>query len=218
MRLRLVALGAAFLVVGASMVVVVLLPGESPTVQRKATVLADQLGPGSSRVFVFPATTASSASLSLSWQATFGLDVYWYVLTPCSQSTGWCLPPAPLFNWSGTTSGLWSSTGSVSAFYELWVGGNTSNLSVNFQANFLEVYHPLLLPLLPLPLGLVLGGASLLAGTGAVVAYLGLFLPAGTFSGAEARIDPPDPAAGWEELGPREEPEDPGPTRSEAER
>lgn len=191
MRPGLVAVGVAFVLVGASIIITVLLPNNATSVERTSTAVVDQLAPGDYHWFDFSATGKASGSLSLSWVASGKVAVTWYQLSSCSGSTGSCFNSTALHQWFSTTSGTWSTSGSVASLYRLWVQDN-ANQSINFSASLSEVYHPLPLALQLIPLALVLSGGSLLIGTGAVAVYLGLFLPSGTFEGFGAPPPVPD--------------------------
>lgn len=188
MRPGLVAVGAAFAVIGAGVLVSVLYTADAPSVERNGSVAVQNLGPGNWTLFTVPATSQSSATLSLHWSSSAAVAVNWYLTVSCQSASGWCIETAPVASWFGNTSGSWGSSGGAIALYVLWVQ-DTANTPVNFSAAFAESYHPTTLTLLPIPLAVVLAGGSLLAGTGAVAIYLGLFLPTGVFSSLDGMSD-----------------------------
>lgn len=188
MRPGLVAVGAAFVLVGAGLIVAVLWPANAPEVQRNGSVAIESLNPGNFTVVTVPANVASAASISLRWSATAAVDVDWFLTFPCQSATGWCYEPQPAASWSSATSGTWTHSGAAPALYVLYVQ-NAVTTPVNVSASFVENYHPSPLALPLLPLALVLTGGSLLLGTGAVALYLGMFLPAGIFSPLDRMSD-----------------------------
>lgn len=205
MRPGLVAVGAAFALVGAGVILAVLWAPDAPSVTRSHGTVVDSLAPGDWRQFTVPATASSSAQLSIQWTASDAVVVDWYYLYHCTNSsTGWCPPFQPIVSWFGNTSGNWSYSGGAAAYYLLYVQDD-SNAPVNFSATFVEHYRPSTLTLEPLPLAVVLAGGSLLTGTGAVGLYLGLFLPPGVYS---AFAGPPPELWSEEELAPADGSED----------
>ena len=197
MRTGLVAVGTAFAVVGAAVIVGILDPGDNPTVTRTSSATVDGLAGGSWRPFVLPAYASDPASVTVQWYATTGLlnvpaqvNVSLYAARMCPGAEPCAELPA-LAAWNGSGPGLWSTSGTSGPMYMLFVdcvGGN--NVSVNFTATLVEQYRAgaRSLPLVPFAFTMVGGG--LLTGVGAVALYLGLFLPAGVY----APLDPPDPA------------------------
>lgn len=208
MRPGLVAVGAAFALVGAGVIVAVLWAPDATPVTRSHGAVVDSLAPGDWRQFNVPATPSSSAQMSLQWTSSNVVVVDWYYLFSCTNSsTGWCPPFQPIVSWFAVSSGNWSVSGNSASYYLLYVQ-DASNVSVNFSATFVEHYRPTPLTLEPMPLAVVLAGGSLLTGTGAVALYLGLFLPTGVYSGL---VGPPPEIWSEEELGP-EGTEGPPPT------
>ncbi len=202
MRPGLVAVGAAFALVGAGVIVAVLWAPDAPMVSRTHSAVVDSLAPGDWRQFTLSAVTSSSAELSVRWTASHPVVVDLYYLFSCTNSsTGWCPPFSPIVSWFGNTSGNWTYNGSVVAYYLLYVQG-ASNLSANFSSTFTEHYRPNTLTLEPLPLAMVLAGGSLLTGVGAVGIYLGLFLPTGVYSPLGGL--PPDEPWREDDLGPED--------------
>lgn len=188
MRPGLVAVGAAFALVGAGVILAVLWTEDAPTVPRSSTVAIDNLGAGNPALFTLNAAAAAYAQITLHWIASANVSVNWYLTVSCQSSTGWCIESAPAATWPSGTSGSWSHSGTAISVYVLAVQ-DASTSSVNFSASFLEKYQPAPLALPLLPLGIVLTGGSLLAGTGAVVLYLGLFLPSGVYSPLDSVSD-----------------------------
>jgi hypothetical protein len=181
MRPGLVAVGAAFAIVGAGVIASVLWTADAPTVERNGSVAANNIAPGNWTEFTLPATSSSSASLQLHWSATGSVDVSWILTFSCVSPLGWCPEPTPAANWSSVRGGNWTHTGTAVALYVLYVQDAT-NVPINFTGTFVEKYRPAPLALSPLPLAVVITGGSLLLGTGAVAVYLGIFLPSGIYS------------------------------------
>lgn len=206
MRTGLVAVGTAFSVVGAAVIVGVLTPLNGPTVARSSSADLDDLNGGNWRPLVLPASPTQPATLSLDWYATpdqpgsTGLvDVSLFAAYPCPPATEPCVDDPALAAWNGTGAGHWSSTGRSGSMYLLYVDAlGPSNDSVSFSATLVEQYpsgtH--LLPMLPFAVTMVGGG--LLMGVGAVALYLGLFLPAGVYAPPDAAPVPDDDATGPE--------------------
>lgn len=191
MRPWLVAVGAAFALVGAGVIVVVLTPPDAPTVGKTGDIAIDGLAPSGWRLVAVPAVAASDASIAITWNATGPAAVSFYPTTSCRSPAGWCVDPSPLYSWFNNLSGTWSSSGAAVGLYAVYVQ-DTTNTSISFTATFSEEYHPALLTLLPIPLAVVLAGGSLLIGTGAVGLYLGLFLPSGVFPQLGRPADSPE--------------------------
>jgi hypothetical protein len=208
-RTGLVAVGTAFSVVGAAVIVGILYPGDDSTQTRVTTAGVDGLNGGNWKPFILPTSSSSRASLTLSWSASSGdagavsrLDVSLYSAYPCPSPTGACLDDPPLHVWNGTGTGHWNASGAGS-MYVLYVDlEGASNLSANFTATFVETYATSVLPLPMLPFMITMVGGGLLTGVGAVGLYLGLFLPPGVYDRPDpyvpGELDPvpegPDPA------------------------
>lgn len=194
------AVGAAFAVVGAAVLVGVLTPGDNPTVSRTNVADVQGLSPGTWRPVALPATAASSASLTLNWYATTGkpgtlasVNVSLYAAHACPPSTIPCEDQPALRYWNGTSAGLWQRTGSAGSMYLLYVDApGNQNVSDNVSATFVEQYHLSNLPLPLIPFAIVLVGGGLLAGVGAVGLYLGLFLPSGVYDAPAEGSDDTD--------------------------
>ncbi len=210
MRPGLVAVGVAFALVGGGVLFSVLWVGNAPQVERTGSVLIDGLPTGDWRYFNIPATAKASADLSLAWSASAPIAVSWFGTYSCRSAQGWCTDLVPTDSWFGAASGRWAATTAAVGYYVLYVQ-NTGNASINFSAAFAEDYQPNSLTLLPIPLAVVIAGGSLLIGTGAVVLYLGLFLPTGIYSGLGGL---PEELLGAEGFGPEggtERPDEPRP-------
>lgn len=206
MRPGLIAVGVAFALVGAGVILGILYPGNNPTLQRSGSADVAGLSGGNWRSFLLPATASNPATLTLSWSASSPANVSWYEARTCSTPPGTCIIAPALRLWIANVSGHWSATGDAGALYELWVyaaGGH--NVSLNFTATFTEQYHAGKLTLPPIPFAITMVGGSLLAGIGAVALYLGLFLPTGVYGPFDA--PPPDE-------GPDGSDDGPGPGRS----
>jgi len=202
MRSGLVAVGAAFAVVGAAVIVGVLYPGDSPTNGRTSLADANGLSPGSWRQFVLAATASNAATVTLNWTATTGnpstlasVNVSLYTARPCPPSTVPCAVDPALYTWTGSNGGQWSASGRAASTYLLYVDDPAGQkLSDNFTATFVEQYRLGGLPLPMVPFAVTMVGGGLLAGVGAVALYLGLFLPSGVYDAPpawdEADLDP----------------------------
>ena len=214
MRTGLVAVGAAFAVVGAAVIVGVLLPGDEPTVTSTSSAAADGMAGGSWRPFVLPAYASDPASVLVQWYATTGLldlpaqvNVSLYAGRSCPPATEPCAVLPALAVWNGSGPGHWSASGTTGSMYMLYVtclGG--SGVSVNFTATLVEHYQASLRPLPMLPFAFTIVGGGLLAGVGAVALYLGLFLPEGVY----APLEPVDAGPGQRGAG-AGAPKPPGP-------
>jgi hypothetical protein len=189
------AVGSAFLIVGAAVIVGLLNPGYDPSVERSGSGEVPLLPAGDWRPLCFPATASGAAALSLSWSASSLVNVSLYAVSPpCPTAT---VSGPPLWTWQDAIGGSKAATVPTASWYELVVtapGG--SGPPVNFTASLNERYRigTLTLPLVPFLLTMV--GASMLAGMGAVALYLGLFLPSGVFSPLEGEPTPPDDEVG----------------------
>ncbi len=189
MRPGLVAVGAAFLLVGVAVTVGLLNPGNDPTVERTGSAAVPMLPAGEWRPLCFAATASQAATLSLSWASTAPANVSLYAVgTPCPTAT---TTGPPLWSWSRALGGSDTATVAASSEYEIIVtapGGGSAPL--NFSASFDEHYRTgaLTLPLVPFVVTMV--GASMLTGMGAVALYLGLFLPSGVYGPLDAEPYP----------------------------
>ena len=205
MRVGLVAVGTAFAVVGAAVIVGITYPSDIPTVTRSSSASVEGLSGGDWKPFVLLASTSDPATLTLSWSATAGpaddqthVNVSLYSAHPCPPATEPCASDPALMTWNSTGLGHWSDSRAAGSLYLLFVDVfGPTNISVNFTATFTEQYRvgPIALPIVPFTVTMVGGG--LLTGMGAVALYLGLFLPAGVYP-AWDEPGPPD-----DELGPR---------------
>jgi len=216
-RPLLVAVGTAFAVVGAGVIVGILSPGEGPQVSRSSSASVDGLTGGSWRPFVLPAVASDPATLSLDWSATTGflnvpadVNVSLYAAQMCPPATEPCVVPPLLANWNGSGPGHWGTSGSSGSLYMLFItcdGG--SNVSVNFTASLVEQYRDGASWLPTVPFAITMVGGGLLTGVGAVALYLGLFLPAGVYTPIE-ELDgpeyPQDLELGEDSAGPPEPP------------
>lgn len=188
MRVGLVAIGLAFALVGAAVIVGILYPGDNPTVERTGSGAVPDLPGGEWRPICFPDSAESPATLTISWSSSAPANVSWYAVAVCPTST--TVGP-PLLAWVDQIGGRWSGSGQTAALYELVVeAGGSRSTTLNFSATFTEQYHSGELTLPAIPFAITMVGGSLLTGIGAVVLYLGLFLPAGVYGPFDAV--PPD--------------------------
>jgi hypothetical protein len=196
-RVGLVAVGTAFAVVGAAVIVGITYPSDIPTVTRSSSASVVGLSGGEWKPFVLPAFTSDPATLTLSWSATAGpaddqthVNVSLYSAYQCPPATEPCHSDPAIMTWNGTGLGRWSDSRAAGSLYLLFVDVfGPDNSTVNFTATFTEQYRvgPLALPIVPFTVTMVGGG--LLTGIGAVALYLGLFLPRGVY----AAWDEPEP-------------------------
>ncbi len=218
MRPGLVAVGAAFAIVGAAVIVGVLYPGDDPAVVRSSAAEVDGLTSGAWRPFVLPSTPRAPFALTLTWasngpapNATSDVNVSLYPAQPCPPATEPCVDPPVLASWTLRASGQWSGPGTDEPEYLLFVNAPDSrNVSINFSATFLEQYRAGTQTLPTVPLALTIVGGGLLAGVGAVALYLGLFLPSGVYDpllGGDPGTEPEEAVDGASD-------DDPGPDRS----
>jgi hypothetical protein len=203
MRPGLLAIGAAFAVVGAGVIAAVTYPGDDPLGSRTGTVVIDDLTPGTWQLVPLPAEPSSFASLSFTWYSTEPVHLDWYVATTqpgCTQYTfyGICPVKPQLAEWSNNVTGHWAESGDSSSMYCLWISTAT-NTSATVSATLSESYAMGPLPLPMWPLAWAIAGGSLLLGVGGVALYLGLFLPSGVYRtdgefepGGDASLDPID--------------------------
>ena len=191
-RPGLVAVGVAFALVGAAVIVGILYPGDIPTVERSSSDKVANLTGSDWRSLAVPATASSPATLTFNWSASAPVNVTWYSAYPCTPAPHTCVTSPPLWTWIENVSGHWGATGTAGALYEFEVeAAGGPNASVNFSATFTEEYRAGQRTLPPLPFAVTMVGGSLLAGVGAVALYLGLFLPAEVYAPPEPE-PPPD--------------------------
>jgi hypothetical protein len=208
-RTGLIAVGAAFAVVGAGVIAAMTMTVPGPTATRTGDADVNQLAAGQARTMMMSAVATGAGSVSLSWWSSTPMQVAWYAAVACKSSdgTGWCLLGGPLANWTKTPNGDWSREGSVSGLYCLWIE-DPGNVSANFSASLVESY-PTLTHVLPIvPLLWTMGGGSLLVGVGGMAVYLGIFLPSGVYS---VPLPAPRAPAGGPEGPGRDEREPPAP-------
>ena len=194
MRVGLVAVGAAFSVVGAAVIVGILYPGDDPTVSRSSLADADGLAKGDWKPFVLPASASSPATVTLTWVASTGdlltpaaVNVSFYSAHACPPAADPCLDSPVLASWTDQAAGRWSASGGSGSLYVLYVDvSGSSNSTVNFSATFAEQYRTGPMPLPMLAFSFTMVGGGLLTGVGAVALYLGLFLPAGVYAPSSA--------------------------------
>jgi len=187
-RPGLIAVGVGLVVLGAAVFVGVLDPGNTPLVQRTDPGFIVDLTGTNWRTLTYPTTPEGRATLTLTWSASAPANVSLYADQACTTPP--CNGPS-LRYWVGNVSGKWTATGAVGSMYLLWVyAAVPHNGSINFSATLTEQYRTgqLTLPFVPFLITMV--AASLLAGMGAVILYLGLFLPAGVYG----PFDRPSPA------------------------
>lgn len=204
MRLGLVAVGTAFALIGAAVIVAVVLPSDQPTLTRSTSDAVDHLANGDWRTLNISASSSSQATMTLAWMATGDVNVSWYRTEPCSTPPHQCVLVPPLMSWSSAKAGHWSSSGTAGSTYLLYVEA-TPSAGVNFSAEFDEHYRTSELALTPIPFAVTLLGGSLLTGMGGVALYLGLFLPSGVYGPlgeqSPAPDDPPEGPPGQDPSG-----------------
>lgn len=215
MRPGLVAVGAAFAVVGAAVIIGMIYPSDASTGSRTSVAEVDGLAGGSWRPFALSATPSSSVTVTLSWYASTGnprttarVNVSFYAARACPPATEPCPVGPALKAWNVSTQGRWSASGASGSLYMLYVVvPDAANVSDNFTATFAEQYRTSSLPLPMVPFAITMAGGALLAGVGAVGVYLGLFLPSGVYDPPDiGGADGPDPTAPDDRPPPREEP------------
>lgn len=193
-RLGLVALGVAFAVLGAAVLVAVIDPVDDPMLTRSSNVAIDALPAGSWRTVIVNASSASPATISIGWNSTGEVIVAWYATAPCSTPPSYrCKTSPALASWGPTQrSGYWSATGDSGPAYMLSVETSPS-ASVNFTAEFTERYRSSDLSLPLVAFAVTVAGGSILAGVGGVLLYLGLFLPSGVYAPYDEPSDAEEP-------------------------
>ncbi|HEV2231500.1 MAG TPA: hypothetical protein VGS18_04880, partial [Thermoplasmata archaeon] len=106
MRPGLVALGAAFLTVGAVTVLsVYVLPG--PTTDRDVStdIPPSTIGPNETKMALLEGANATSGSFHLDWQSTGAVSVLVYNAPGCTTPEWQCISGDPLDEWSRSISG-----------------------------------------------------------------------------------------------------------------
>jgi hypothetical protein len=192
-----VAIGVVFAILGGAVLVAVIDPADDPAVTRNSNIAIDALPAGSWRTFNITATSASPATVSITWNSTGAVLVSWYAAGPCATPPHVCAELPALSTWGPPErSGSWTATGASGSAYILYVETSPS-APVNFSAFFAEHYRTSQLSLPIVPFAITLAGGAILVGVGGVLLYLGLFLPSGVY----ASYDEPDDA--------REPPESP---------
>jgi len=191
-RIGLIAVGAAFAIVGAGVIAAMALTEQGPSATRTGEASLEQLAPATNATILLPAVATGDGLANLAWNASAPAEVYWYAEAPCSPPPGWCFEGGALANWSGIMGGEWSWQGNVASLYCLYVVDKADH-SVNITASFVESY-PTAIHRLPLvPFLWTMAGGSLLLGVGGMAVYLGAFLPAGIYSTPAAVPRDPDP-------------------------
>lgn len=189
MRTGLLAVGAAMAIVGAGVVVAVAMPFGPGTPSKTDRVWQSSVSADSWEKHELPAVPAGTAAIMFSWNTSRTAQVYWYAAGPCVSTAGWCLDGGPLAFWSDNTTGHWTDSGPPPSGYCIMVD-DPSSAPVNFSGELVESYAGPSHRLPMVPLLLILGGGSLLAGIGGLAIYLGLFLPSGVYSAPEATPRP----------------------------
>ncbi|MGC1581118.1 MAG: hypothetical protein WA766_06525 [Candidatus Acidiferrales bacterium] len=181
MRIGLIAVGAAFAIVGAGVIAAMALTEQGPAATRTGQVSVQQLAPSTNATILLHAVATGDGSANIAWNASAPAVVYWYAEAPCNPPPGWCFEGGALANWSGMLGGQWSWQGNVARLYCLYIV-DKADRSVNITASFAESY-PTSTHRLPLvPILCTMAGGSLLLGVGGMAVYLGVFLPAGVYS------------------------------------
>jgi len=197
-RLGLVAVGAVFALVGGAVIVGAIMPVTSPTYLREGSSSVENLQADDSRTFTMNTTVANSASLAVSWSSSSAVSVSWYATRSCASPPYWCAVTPAIVSWAGKLAGHWSGSGDVGDRYLLYVetdaaANGSTDVFANFTGTYTEHYHTLTHAALAYPFLLTMTSGSLLAGTGAVALYLGLFLPSGTYAPPDDEEGEPDP-------------------------
>ena len=207
MRPGLVAVGVAFALLGAAVLVSVIDPIDNPTVTRSSAVSAADLNPGTNQSFVVNATSANPASVTIGWNSSNAVAVSWYAAVPCPIPPHTCVAGPALVTWGPPqVTGTWSFHGSSGGAYVLYVQASPANhAATSFRGTFTEHYRPSGFSLPLVPFLLTLAAASVLIGIGAVMLYLGLFLPPGTYAPSDDPVDPEESvdATAGSRIGPR---------------
>lgn len=122
-----------------------------------------------------------SGSLSVGWHSSSSLNVSLYSAPGCRVATVACASGPALAGWAVTTSGNWSTHGSLAfPFLVVWssVGPLGGNITVSGTETTDVVVSPPLLTTL-----LIDGAGGVLAVIGGVAIFLGLFLRGGVYAG-----------------------------------
>ena len=174
------------------MLVAVIDPIDNPTVTRSSAVSAADLDPGANQSFVVNASSANPASVTIGWNSSNEVAVSWYAAVPCPIPPHVCVAGPALVTWGPPQrTGSWTFHGSSGSAYVLYVQASPANPApLSFRGTFTEHYRPAGLALPLIPFVLTLTAASVLVGIGAVMLYLGLFLPPGIYGPTDEPVDP----------------------------
>ncbi len=208
MRTGLVAVGAAFSVIGAAIIVGILYPTNEPTIARSSSTDAQGMDNGSWGAFVLTGYSSHAATVAVNWSAVSGnprvpaaLNVTLYAAHLCPPQTTPCEVLPMLASWNGSV-GHWSSSGVAQSLYLVDVVANgAGNVSIRFSATLAEQSRATG-PLLPtVPFAVTMIGGGLLLGVGSVAVYLGLFLPSGVYDDLPEELPAEDDGSGLDGSG-----------------
>lgn len=213
MRFGLVAIGLAFVLVGAGLLAsFFLFNSTAPPGALTRTVTASEILPNQTQEWALDTVGTGQGTVTLSWGSNVPADVGFYQGSTCGSS--WCPQPPALVAWTANTSGAWHTSGSVPGAYVLTVTDHGGR-SVEFNATLSETYPGNAFGFGSIDVVLVTVAAVLLLGTGAVGLFLGLFLPGGVYQTPRTpsrRFDYGDPDEtpyeSLEDDGPSSEPDD----------
>lgn len=195
MRLGLIAVGAAFAIVGAGVIAAIALTENGSQTARTGQALFEELAPSSNQTMPLPAVATADGSAEITWNSSAPAQVWWYAAVSCGTPPGWCLEGGILQNWTSAPAGQWSWHGAIPSFYAITVVVQGDHVA-NFTASFIESYPTSthLLPEVPYVWTMIAGG--LLVGIGGIAVYLGLFLPSGVYGDPDTE---PSETDSWSE-------------------
>ena len=181
MRLGLVAVGLAFVVVGAGLVAsFFVFSSNVPPGALTRTITASQIAPNQTQVWTLDTVGTPHGSLSLSWSSNVPTNVTFSQGTGCSSSSGICPISPALAVWDANSSGSWKGTGNVGSGYVVTVTAR-ANRAVSFNASLAESYPGTPFGFASPVIILITVASVLLLGTGAIGVFLGLFLRGGVY-------------------------------------
>jgi hypothetical protein len=178
-RPGLVVVGVVFAIVGGALFTSFYFASSSTPSDARSSSVALDLSANQSLPWTFTAIGSGTATFTLAWTATGGVNVSFAKSAPCSTtSTGLCPVAPPLVSWTGSVHGRWTGNGPSGTTYLVTVG-DAAGRALVFNATLSESYAG---PGFSTTIWiLIIVGSILLLGTGAIGVFLGLFLPSGVY-------------------------------------
>lgn len=187
MRRGLVLVGIAVAVVGGFFLGTLFSLPPPPARIASETLYAPTITLGHPADEVLRPTSASSATLNVFWVSNNPVTAGVYATDPCAPNGSACTYPTPLFAWADNRSGDWTTPTSVALPVYLLLTNNGSD-PTTVSGTVIATYTPAGGYLPTWSMISLVSGAGVVLAIGAVLLFLGLFLPSGVYR----RTPPPE--------------------------